>query len=565
MLTDSQAGEAQAGEKDYKLADGNGLYLFVTKAGFKSWRMKYRFGGKEKRLTFGAYPEVSLEEARERRDQARRLLRDQLDPGVERQRARALLEEPLAEAPPVVPSAALVPDLFMASVAEAPLRRGVADAPAGLMPPVTRDDGATAGASLAISAAPELAQPRAGDVPAAQPDRGIEADAGKPDLAPARPGAPAPSPASSHDPSAASPAIASPRGAFVTSSRVAARPISAPMPPAPPVMAGLRPSPERIARPAAAGSDEPPLVEVEPAVDATVVTSREQAMRPHPAPPHGAPSEEPIAASASRGEPAFVDDEPAEAVPFAPDLATGSRALSLLKQAEDAAEAAAVQSRAAKRIALAVLALFALAAAGLIWWLMAGRTQPAASPVGVVHTRAAGLHAAPAQAAAAHPGAAHPPPAHAAVAPPGGIASSTSAGAAGTAPVTGGSGPAATSPQPPTAQPPAAQAGATAAAAPAPRARTSFKAGRHHRRRHRHHRHRRGRHHRSILFPATSRARGPLVRSPSQEIHHEVQVTAPRGAAAIDPALDRAGRAALCLRAAYSADPGCAALRAAGR
>ncbi len=72
MLTDGQASAAQAGEKDYKLADANGLYLFVTRSGFKSWRMKYRFAGKEKRLTFGAYPEVSLEEARARRDRARR-------------------------------------------------------------------------------------------------------------------------------------------------------------------------------------------------------------------------------------------------------------------------------------------------------------------------------------------------------------------------------------------------------------------------------------------------------------------------------------------------------------
>jgi integrase len=88
MLTDLKARQAKAREKDYKLADACGLYLFVTRTGFKSWRMKYRFGGKEKRLTFGPYPEVSLAEARERRDGARRLLRDGRDPMVEAVRRR---------------------------------------------------------------------------------------------------------------------------------------------------------------------------------------------------------------------------------------------------------------------------------------------------------------------------------------------------------------------------------------------------------------------------------------------------------------------------------------------
>lgn len=88
-LTDAQARKAKAAEKDYKLADGGGLYLFVTTKGFKSWRMKYRFAGKEKRLVFGPYPEVTLVEARDRRDGARRLLRDDVDPGVEATKRRA--------------------------------------------------------------------------------------------------------------------------------------------------------------------------------------------------------------------------------------------------------------------------------------------------------------------------------------------------------------------------------------------------------------------------------------------------------------------------------------------
>lgn len=88
MLTDSQARKAAPRDRDYKLADANGLYLFVTRVGSKSWRMKYRFGLQEKLLTFGRYPEVSLTEARDRRDEARRLLRDGNDPAIEKKKAR---------------------------------------------------------------------------------------------------------------------------------------------------------------------------------------------------------------------------------------------------------------------------------------------------------------------------------------------------------------------------------------------------------------------------------------------------------------------------------------------
>jgi integrase len=88
-LTDATARKAKAGEKPYKLFDSLGLYLYVTPAGGKSWRMKYRYANKEKRLSFGLYPEVPLSEARDRRDAARRLLRENRDPGLEVKRARA--------------------------------------------------------------------------------------------------------------------------------------------------------------------------------------------------------------------------------------------------------------------------------------------------------------------------------------------------------------------------------------------------------------------------------------------------------------------------------------------
>lgn len=72
-----------------KHADGLGLYLEVTASGGRYWRMKYRIGGKEKRLAFGVFPEVTLAEARDRRDQARRVLRDGRDPGAIRAEAKA--------------------------------------------------------------------------------------------------------------------------------------------------------------------------------------------------------------------------------------------------------------------------------------------------------------------------------------------------------------------------------------------------------------------------------------------------------------------------------------------
>ena len=70
--------------KPYKKADELGLYLEVFPNGSKLWRIKYRFAGKEKRLALGAFPEVSLAEARELRDRARKALRDGSDPALAR-------------------------------------------------------------------------------------------------------------------------------------------------------------------------------------------------------------------------------------------------------------------------------------------------------------------------------------------------------------------------------------------------------------------------------------------------------------------------------------------------
>ncbi|MCA8199200.1 tyrosine-type recombinase/integrase [Burkholderia vietnamiensis] len=89
-LTDLTVRNAKPlGNKQQKLFDERGLYLLVTPAGGKWWRLKYRFGGKEKSLSMGVYPDVGLKEARERRDAARKLLANGIDPGVERRLQKA--------------------------------------------------------------------------------------------------------------------------------------------------------------------------------------------------------------------------------------------------------------------------------------------------------------------------------------------------------------------------------------------------------------------------------------------------------------------------------------------
>jgi hypothetical protein len=72
------------GEKLVRLFDERGLYLEVSPTGGKWWRLKYRFNGKEKRLSLGVYPDVSLKEARDRRDASRTLLADGIDPSENR-------------------------------------------------------------------------------------------------------------------------------------------------------------------------------------------------------------------------------------------------------------------------------------------------------------------------------------------------------------------------------------------------------------------------------------------------------------------------------------------------
>lgn len=79
-LTDIQCKNIKAESKPKKVSDEAGLFLLVHPNGSKYWRFKYRWQGKEKNLAFGVYPEVSLSEARKKRDDARKLVRESIDP-----------------------------------------------------------------------------------------------------------------------------------------------------------------------------------------------------------------------------------------------------------------------------------------------------------------------------------------------------------------------------------------------------------------------------------------------------------------------------------------------------
>ncbi|SFM28341.1 protein of unknown function [Ectothiorhodospira mobilis] len=95
-LTDTAIRNAKPADKARKQFDGGGLYLEVAPSGGKWWRLKYRYGGKEKRLSLGVYPDVPLKDARERRDEARKLLANDIDPSEHRQAQKAAKEDRVA-------------------------------------------------------------------------------------------------------------------------------------------------------------------------------------------------------------------------------------------------------------------------------------------------------------------------------------------------------------------------------------------------------------------------------------------------------------------------------------
>ena len=87
-LTDVRIRNLKPADKDHKYFDGGGLFLFIPPNGSKLWRMAYRFEGKSKLLSFGDYPTVSLKDARERRDKARRMLVKGIDPSAHKRQMR---------------------------------------------------------------------------------------------------------------------------------------------------------------------------------------------------------------------------------------------------------------------------------------------------------------------------------------------------------------------------------------------------------------------------------------------------------------------------------------------
>ena len=84
-LTDTKVKNAKPLDKEYKLTDGFSMFLRITPKGSKYWQMAYRFEGKQKIFSIGVYPAVSLADARQRRDEARRLLAQGIDPNAKKQ------------------------------------------------------------------------------------------------------------------------------------------------------------------------------------------------------------------------------------------------------------------------------------------------------------------------------------------------------------------------------------------------------------------------------------------------------------------------------------------------
>ena len=92
-LTATQINQAKPKAKDYKLSDGGGLYLLITKAGGKHWKLKYKFDGKEKKLSLGAYPDITLLKARELREENKQLVANGSNPNELKKEKRELQKQ----------------------------------------------------------------------------------------------------------------------------------------------------------------------------------------------------------------------------------------------------------------------------------------------------------------------------------------------------------------------------------------------------------------------------------------------------------------------------------------
>ncbi|TNJ42208.1 Arm DNA-binding domain-containing protein [Phaeobacter sp. B1627] len=92
-LSDVQIRNLKPRDKQYKVSDFEGLYILVKPSGSRLWQLKYRFFGKERLLSFGAYPAISLAQARKLKDEARALLAQDIDPSEAKQEAKRTKQE----------------------------------------------------------------------------------------------------------------------------------------------------------------------------------------------------------------------------------------------------------------------------------------------------------------------------------------------------------------------------------------------------------------------------------------------------------------------------------------
>ena len=98
MLTDAKLRQIKKPEKPIKITDSGGLHLFVTPAGGKLWRWRYKIDGREKLLSLGSYPDITLAQARAARDDARVTLRSGQDPAITKKLAKLTASDRTFEA-----------------------------------------------------------------------------------------------------------------------------------------------------------------------------------------------------------------------------------------------------------------------------------------------------------------------------------------------------------------------------------------------------------------------------------------------------------------------------------
>jgi Arm DNA-binding domain len=92
MLSAVKIDSAKPRDKEYTLSDGKGLHLLVMPNGSKLWRLRYRFGGKQNAMSLGSYPEISLASARAKRDDARRLIAEGVNPSEHKKHEKLVAE-----------------------------------------------------------------------------------------------------------------------------------------------------------------------------------------------------------------------------------------------------------------------------------------------------------------------------------------------------------------------------------------------------------------------------------------------------------------------------------------